>query len=209
MSADAKPAPPPPPRPPRHVTHRALLWRFGMVLLLASAISLVFWTVNRLVRLQNEARDLSMLMSRLDGEIDQMEGRWTPVEVERLLSDFNRLPEQVFAGQESLATWLRDLRQHLVPLALEADAEFGQAAFDALTNSPVAAIPATVSIRFEPSESVESFKSPYQRLLRLTQYLGALSRRVDLVQLSVTGGTNSVAHAVAVLQLWAATPDLQ
>ena len=94
----------------------------------------------------------------------------------------------------------------MVPLALDANAEFGKAAVSQTPDKKVTTIPATVSIQVKPVEGLESYSSPYQRVLRLTQYLGAGVKRADLVELDVSGSSNSVNRAVAVLNFWAGEP---
>ena len=47
-----------------------------------------------------------------------------------------------------------------------------------------------------------STNSPYHRLLGFAKNLENTKRRVDVVDLSVVGSSNSVQHARAVLELW-------
>jgi hypothetical protein len=44
--------------------------------------------------------------------------------------------------------------------------------------------------------------STFQRTVQLSQQLAGLEKRVDLVELTAAGGSNSVASTVVVLQLW-------
>lgn len=206
-------SPPTPPRAPgkgkaatRHLNVLAL--RLAMLALLFGTLTLAWWRTNCLLPLQRQARATHANLSRLNQEIEQMEAKWSPEEVETLQSQYQQLPDRLFTGQDSLAIWLRELRETLVPLALEANADFSKIPTDPWPDKKVTTIPATVSFEVKPAEGIESYGSPYQRVLRLIQYLGNQPKRADLVELQVFGHTNSVNRAVAILNLWAGDPTL-
>ena len=58
-----------------------------------------------------------------------------------------------------------------------------------------------VSVRL--ARDIEAIQSPYQRLLRLSHLLTSQERRVDLTELTVIAGSNSIQQATLVLNLWA------
>lgn len=184
----------------------ALLIRLVLFSILAGALGLTSWSINRLLRLQAQSKALNTTFSRLSAEVSQMQARWNPATIEPLLGHYRQLSPQLFAGQDALIAWLRELRQQSVPLALEASAEFGQAALPQTPDKKVTTIPATVTIQVKPVASLESGPSPYQRVLRLTQFLGGGVKRVDLVALEVSGSSNSVKRAVATLNFWVGEP---
>jgi len=185
----------------------AFLIRLALFSFLAGSLGLTSWSINRLLRLQGQNKALNTTFSRLSIEVEQMQARWTSATIEQLLGRYSELAPQLFAGQDALMAWLKEFRQQLVPLALEANAEFGRAAVSQTPDMKVTTIPATVSIQVKPVEGLESYSSSYQRVLRLTQYLGASVKRADLVELDVSGSSNSVNRAVAVLNFWAGEPD--
>ena len=180
----------------------ALLIRLVLFSILAGSLVLTSWSINRLLRLQARSNALDTAFSHLSLEVEQMQARWTPASIEQLLGRYSQLSPQLFAGQDALMAWLKEFRQQLGPLALEASAEFGQVALSQTPDKKITTIRATVSIKVKPVGSLESHSSPYQRVLRLTQYLGAGLKRADLVELEVSGSSNSVSRAVAVLNLW-------
>jgi hypothetical protein len=187
----------------RGTRRRALAFRAVVLLVLAAGLSLVYWSINRLIPLQRQTRTVTSNLSRLTADIQLMESRWTSNEVERILTQFERLPDRLLVGSDALDLWLKSLRDQLVPLALESSTEFGTAAVQQAASRFVTTIPATVSVAVRPTPGIESYRSPYQRVLRLTQFLSNQPKRVDLLELDVSGNSNSVSRAVAVLNLWA------
>jgi hypothetical protein len=201
-----KPAQAMPKSAPKRRRWPTLVVRLLVLLLVAGSLGLTSWSVNRLLQIQRQAKALSATFGRLTIEIEQMQSRWTPAEAERVLSRYGQVAAQLFGGQEGLATWIKDLKRQVVPLALDAQAEFGRAALQPASDQKVALIPATVSVQVKPAEGLDAADSPYQRLIRLTQYLAAGPKRADLVELEVFGSSNSVSRAVATLNLWAGEP---
>ena len=61
-----------------------------------------------------------------------------------------------------------------------------------------------LSVEVQPLPAAQIAASPYQRILLLSQRLSTQEKRADLTELTVTGGTNSINHAVFGLHLWAA-----
>jgi hypothetical protein len=91
----------------------------------------------------------------------------------------------------------------MVPLALDASADIGRAVVTNSSNLTVAVVPATLSLTIQPSPDVAGTRSPYERVLRFLDEINRQEKRVDVVELQVTGGSNSVNRAVAMLRLWA------
>jgi hypothetical protein len=183
-----------------------LVIRLVLFSILAGSLGLTFWSINRLLSLQAQSKALNLTFSRLSLEADRMQARWTPATVELLLGRYSQLSPQLFTGQDALMAWLKDFRQQLGPLALEAKTEFGQTALSPTPDKKVTTIPATVTIQVKPAAGLEPRSSPFQRVLRLTQYLGAGVERADLVELEVSGASNSVNRAVATLNFWVGEP---
>ena len=168
-------------------------------------MALLAWIFfSKLTPLQKQSLDLSMQVARLSSEVDEMDRKWDENEIAQLTNNFSHINSRLFADEAALRSWLTSLREQLVPLALEANADFGTAiVLDSTNHQDLALIPATVSVAVAPG--VPAIQSPYQRLLRLSHHLTSQERRVDLMELNVNGGTGaaSIQQATLVLNLWA------
>jgi hypothetical protein len=189
----------------RSVTVGEWLFRLTGSALMAGAIALLVWIFFlKLTPLQKQSRDLGVQVARLSSEVDEMERNWDEKEIEQLTGDFSRINSHLFADEAALASWLGNLQEQVVPLALDASAEFGTAILlDSTNHQNLALIPATISVSV--ASNVPAIQSPYQRLLRLSHELTSRERRVDLMELNVNGGASSVSiqQATLVLNLWA------
>jgi hypothetical protein len=172
--------------------------------LLAGSAGLLLWTYWQLVPAQQRLREASSRLSRLSSEIAVMEGRYTPADLEQLAAEYRDAIQLLFSTPESLAEWLQEIHAHALPLALETTPEFSRLPSPATgpTNVASAYEPATLSLVVQPKQQVEGVRPAYERLLRFLGELGRQSKRVDLVELQVHGGSNSVSHAVATLKFW-------
>ncbi len=215
-AAPGAPAPSGPPAPPvgalgatarrpaaQPVSLQTWLVRILAGLLLAGSIAFLYWSYTRLAPVQKQARAQAERANKLSQEIALMEGKYPPPELEKLAQDFQFAGQLLFGGEEDLATWFEGLKRQLVPLALEASAEFGRPSAPATTNLSVAVVPATLTLNLQPSTDVGSIRSPYGRVLSLLDELTRQPKRVDLVALEVNAGSNSISQVRTVLELWA------
>jgi len=187
---------------PQKLNRREALFRAAIVVVLLASLALAWWTfVQRLVPLQRQSRELTSRVGRLSTEVDSLERKWTPAQVEQIRASHKQAHSTLFADENALGAWLQHLEEQATPLALDFKLEFGKST--AQTNSPekLAVIPATVSIDFQPA--LGTAESAYQRLLRLGRQLAAEGKRADLAELTAMGGANSVTRASLVFNLWA------
>lgn len=203
------PTPSPIPKKPLRVAVRTpsvntkeWLFRLLVAVLVLGACSLVGWIFfQRLAPLQKQSRDLGMQVSRLSAEVDAMERTMDRDDSAQVIQNFHRVNLSLFSDETALASWLAELNAQSLPLALELKADFGTAVIPSTNHQNLAVIPTTVSVGV-PLD-VEATQSPYQRLLRLSHQLSSQERRVDVTELKVIGGSNSVQQATLVLNLWA------
>jgi hypothetical protein len=174
-----------------------------MAVFLGGAGFLALWSYQRLVPVQRQAREAASLASRLSGEIAVMEGRYSAEEIAELMQSYDRAKGLLFSTPGALKEWFQQVQLQMVPLALDATADFGRAAITNSASHKLAVVPATLSLNIQPASQVEAVRSPYERVLRFLDELGRQEKRMDLVELQVTGGSNSISRAVAMLQLWA------
>jgi len=188
--------------PAKHLTLWGVLHRVLILLVAAGSLFLSWWSVNRLLPLEKQRTQLTEGIRRLTDEITLMESKWTDPEIQRVLTRFTQAQARLFADQETLLTWYANLRQRLVPLALDANADFGKPATHTVAEGEMTVIPAMVNVEVRPALGIEGVQSPYERVLRLTRLLASDEKRVDIEELTVAGGSNSVSRAVAVINLW-------
>jgi hypothetical protein len=191
------------PARPSSFNYRELIVRVVLVLLVFGSLTMVWWSIQRLKPRQKAVAELNVTVNKLSGEVDQMETRWSKQEVEQILRKNSQVGDVLFVGQPALESWLANLREQVVPMALDLKADFGQAAADPAASNKVFTVPATVSVDVKPAPGIDAIRTPYERVLRLSQRLAGQAKRADLVEMSVVGGSNSISRAVVVLNLWA------
>jgi len=209
--APAQPQAPPTPggRPPSRPALKASLslqdWlmRLLVVVVIAACAAAIFYSYQRLAKLQAQGRKLDATVSQMNNDVQILEGKYTKEDVDRLMARSREAEALLFAGQDALYNWFQDLQLRLVPLALTAKANFGAAITNKSPHHALAVVPATVSLEVGPADKVEARRSPYQRVMELMSQLAQQPKRVDVVGLDAQGGTNSIAEAKVVLELWA------
>lgn len=178
--------------------------RRGIVgVLLAASIGLVYWSYQRLMPVQQRSSELSAATTRLISDLAALESRYAPDEIERIGARHAATQQLLFTSTDALPEWFEALKQQLLPLALDLKADFGRVTTHRAAAESVTVVPATLAVDIRPVAGLNVGQSPYQRVLRLLQILAAQPQRVDLVELTVTGGFNSISRGTLVLDLWA------
>ena len=172
---------------PNRLDYRALLWRAVFFISVIGSLALVWWNLQRLTPLQVESSKLNTTVTRLSTEIEEMNSKWTKPEIEQVLRKYGEVQGQLFSGQSALESWLQNLRQAVIPMALDVKAEFGKTGTQSAGDRKLAIIPATVSVEVQPALGIEGVQSPYQRVLRLSQNLTEQEKRADLMELTIVG----------------------
>jgi hypothetical protein len=93
------------------------------------------------------------------------------------------------------------LVEEAAPLALETTVHFGNITDKTTEKENLSVIPASVTLVVRPT--IGGTQTPYQRMLRLGQLLGAEGKRADLAELTVNGGPLSITKGILVFNLWA------
>jgi hypothetical protein len=179
---------------------RTLLVRLVLFLVFAGALTLTWWSVNRLAPAEKKLQMQSDKLARLEDDVMQLELRWNPREAEQVAGKFKQAQEQVFGGQDEFLRWQEELKRQTNQFFLEVKAQTGRTQACPLPNKVFSVIPATVDMRVS-DEAVT--QPPYKRLLDFTQNLTTQKKRVDLMELTVIGSSNSVSQAKLAVQLWA------
>jgi len=200
---------PPPSSPPAAKTsglgHLTIVFRVVIILLLVFSVWLVWWSYYRVYapRLK-EARDNRATVNQLSAEVEDLDRRWPPAEIERINQRFEQVDTSLFADQSMLEAWLADFRERLLPpLALDLSASFQNTVLHSAAGQKVQVIPTTLTVELRPVTNATVMPSPYQRLLELTRKITLQPKRADLTEMTVESGPNSVSRAVLVLNFWA------
>lgn len=181
------------------------IWLFRAVILVVvlSSLAAIWWSFAMVMspRLK-ESRELSSRVSRLSGEVDDLDRQWTKAGAGELSNQFSRVDSKLFEGQTEFEAWLADFKRQAAPLALEVRASLGQPSQRTAGDRTMTLIPATLTVEVQPARPETKPPSPYARLLLLGQRLASEPKRADLQELTIEAGTNSVSRAVLVLNYW-------
>src|ERR1041385_6225777 len=128
----SSPEPAPVPKKPLRVPVRipsatSTEWFFRLLagVLLVGA-SLVGWSFfQKLPPWQKQSRELGVRVARLESEVDELERTWEKSDAERVTRNFGRINSCLFSDETTLASWLAELKEQSVPLALGLKADFG------------------------------------------------------------------------------------
>ena len=178
--------------------------------LILGALGFAWWTFNkRMLPMQKRSRELIASLDTLSTEVDNLGRKWPRFEVEQIRSDYKEVRNELFADELELGRWLVRLEEEASPLALDIKVDFGKSTTRNTENEKLAVIPASVTLVVRPT--VGGNQTPYQRMLRLGQQLGAEGKRADLAELTVNGGPLSITKGILVFNLWAGeeTPATQ
>ena len=178
---------------------RALLARLVLLLVFAGALALTWWSVNRLQPVEKKLQMQSDKLARLEDDVMQMELRWNPREAEQVAGKFKRAEEQLFVGHDEFFRWQEEVKRQPNQFLLEIKAQTGRTQACPLPNKIFAIIPTTIEMQASDEPATQP---PYKRLLDFAQNLTTQKKRVDLMELTVSGNSNSVSQAKFELQLW-------
>jgi hypothetical protein len=205
-SEDSAPAPevrPPAAAPPRSTGYRDLLFRVIILVAVLGSAVMICWSFLLVLRpRQQQARELSLRVSRQSAEVDDLDRQWTQAQMAQVTNQFSQVAPTLFEGREGVDAWLANLKDLSASLALDATAEFGQPSQQTAGGRTLTVIPATVSVNVQPAGPETKPPSPYGRVLQLGQLLARENKRADLTELILDGGVNSINRVVLVLNYW-------
>jgi hypothetical protein len=102
--------------------------------------------------------------------------------------------------------WQTQIEEQARIGTLNSNVKVGAAAPASTNVNGISAITAEVTL--QPDANVRTTNTPYARLLKFTDALASSPKRLDLLELSVTGDSNSVNQAQVVMQLLAGEKKL-
>jgi hypothetical protein len=171
-------------------------------LLLASA-GLLGWSYYRVyLPRQKVNADLNVIVQKLAAEVDAMESHWSKSAISQINDKFPLVQPRLFADPAEIAAWLVDFRDQIQPLNLDIKTDQASTG-DRSTNCPgLVVLPATMVVTFPTTGRSAEKSSPYQRFLQFAQRVTSQDKNVDLDQMSVDSGGNSIGRAVVQIDFW-------
>jgi hypothetical protein len=165
------------------------------------AAILIWWSVQRLVPVQSQVKQISDELTRMNLEMDAMQERIRNGGGEdRIRERFREAQNLLLPGRAGVEGWLRELNAAAIPLGLDVKVSFGMADNRRMSNHVVTVIPAAIAVEMRPDAKDTS--SPYHRLMELTKYLTKTRHRIDLVALQAQGLERSIKSAQLTVHLW-------
>lgn len=180
---------------------QASLVRLALVVILAASVALLLWSYfTRLKPVTQAFQQKTSLASGLVDEVQQLQINWDTLDADRTDQRFTEARKQLFASPEEWQTWQNELKQQTLSLAFEGASLLGKPQPHPRTNQNLTITAATVDL--QPAPAARMTNSPYNRLLAVVRGLESKYKRVDLVELTATGTSNSVEQARVVVHLW-------
>ena len=180
--------------------------RFVMILICVGSIGLVYWSL--FLRLQPVSRlhqETFIRMSQLSDEVEQLRLRWTPEEISQTQARFRAARRLLFAGRAELQEWEKETARQSASMMIETVFEIGQPEPHPLAGLNLASVRADLHIW--PAVPVGVTNAPYKQVLGFIHTVANSPKRLDLLELSVVGDSNSVAQARARLQFLGEADD--
>jgi hypothetical protein len=170
--------------------------------LILGSLAFAWWTfTKRLVPLQQQSRQLASTMDTLSTQLDDLSRKWPKFERDQIRTDYKEVRNELFKDELEIGRWWMRLEEEAAPLALETQVTFGNITDKTTEKENLSVIPAHVTLVVRPT--IGGTQTPYQRMLRLGQLLGAEGKRADLAELTVNGGPLSITKGILVFNLWA------
>ncbi|HEY6168077.1 MAG TPA: hypothetical protein VI454_08565 [Verrucomicrobiae bacterium] len=174
--------------------------RLALLGVFAGSMALVWWSVNRLRPLEKALEEQNGKVSKFEDDVFQLESRWNAAEAERIGKASTAARERLFSGPDELNGWQQELKQQSGGFTLSVSPQPPKTQPSPLPSKRFVISAASVDLK-APALGIAT-NSPYQQLLNFTQSLTTQKRRVDLVEFSVSGRSNSVSEARVGIQMW-------
>jgi hypothetical protein len=182
--------------------YQSIVGRLLMVMLLAGSVGLLWWSVSRLSPLNQEVQKQTGEIARLSDEVQRLERNWDEDQAEQAAALFNKLQDELFGSPRECAVWQENLTSgtNFSDLVVKASQGTGRPILSPFPEKKVGALPVTLEI--QPLADANGPDSPYRRMMMFLDSELPLEKRVDLVEMTVQGRSNSVSHVKLELQLW-------
>src|SRR6185503_18772798 len=105
-------------------------------------------------------RDRDAERSALITEVQELESKWDPTEVERVELAYKEARESLFTGPEERDKWEKEIRSQALAAALGTTIQMGNAQLQPQTQHKLSVVPATLELH--PASGVRTTNSAYE-----------------------------------------------
>lgn len=185
------------------------VWVVRLVLLCAvfASAALVYWSyTKRFQPVTAEQREKTAQLTRLADEIEQLRFKWGPQQIEQTKTEYSQAKAVLFTDDEEINAWKKRVHAEANMRVLELKQDAAEPVPHPSLTNEVALLPVTLEIR--PLPILVTTNTPYSRIVHFADGIAASAeKRFELVSFSVDGNSNSVAQAVAVVNLFTSVPE--
>jgi hypothetical protein len=176
-----------------------------MLVVFVASVGLVWWSINRLAPLGKRIEEGTGRIAGLENDVLQMELRWDADEADATEAQFNEAGGLLFSGQEEITVWQEEIKSsHDDILRVNFGPPTVRTLESPIPNRVFTTTEATIDL--QPIQDETIVATPYERLLELTETLTTDKRRVDLLEVTARGNSNSVSHARLLVRVWSQDP---
>lgn len=183
---------------------RAVAERVILLLVVATSLSAIWWSVSRYQNVQQQTATLQKKLSHLQADLDLMQSRWPSNRIAEVERRFTELPEHLLQGEQSFSAWMDQIRRGAPPLALAANVSVTGTRSETNGSTRVTVIQALVE--FPAATDIEATRPLYQRLIQFSQQLTSSPQRVDLLEANLAAADTALGVATATVEVWTAEP---
>jgi hypothetical protein len=189
----------------RPAVSRAAAERLILLLVVGTSLAAIWWSVNRYQALQRQTAALQKRLSHLQADLDLMQSRWPDARRADVDRRFAEVPEHLFQGEQSFATWMDQIRRGAPPLALAAQVSVLSTRTE--TNGPTPLTIIQAQVDFPAAADIDANRPLYQRLIQFSQQLTSSPERVDLLEANLAGSDSALNLATALVEVWTSVPQ--
>lgn len=195
----------PPAKPPlpksAQLRLQRLLTRLAMLAILALSLALLWWSLAvRLAPVNRQYQEKMRELSALVDQVDKSRLQWPASKLEQLQAEYQVAQSLLFADAAEVADWETTVKNQTAQLGLETTLQLDGPQADPAAGQKLLVLRA--ALKLQPAKNATVAGPPYARLLDFAQSLDAGNKRIDLLELSVAGNSNSVQQADLVVSLW-------
>lgn len=194
-------------------SYRLPAWIVRLLIIAIAAVSILLavWSWRRQQVVARDLRTKTAQQTRLVTQVQQLEMRWDPAEAAKVDLSYQQTVTMLFSGPEELANWQTEVQRQTRLNLFDNSSKLGKPETRTSGDYKLSVVPATINYKLsvvpatldlEANGEQRPPKTSYHGLLAFARSLQELPKRFDLTELSVTAGTNSIAQARVVLQLW-------
>jgi hypothetical protein len=184
---------------------RPIIWRWVIRIIVVVVMALLAWLVlwsyfGRFLPAHRLFVQKTTTQLNLANEVQQLMLKWDDLDAAQTGKKFELASASIFGSASECESWLENLRRGSLTQALNVTSKLGKA--DTNAHPELGLILQSATVEIQPVAAPGFSNGPYHRLLGFANSLEQASKRTDLLELTVSGQSNSVDRASAAFQLW-------